>query len=200
MRVVIFSIAIFFLNGVSGCSESRLSPDKYIGYVDNKENGLVIERTFDGVQFQAQYRPADYLASVDLLRNPALAYGEVIKEIDSLQYFCFRIGNESHSDDVLKRNITTGEEYIKRLEYLAFAARNDFMLVSGNDSLRCSLYHFERSHNLAPYHTIIMAFPAIKRSDLGRTLSYNDQLFGSGRINFHFASETVSKIPKLIIQ
>lgn len=192
-----FLILVLF---ATACSGPTLTPEKYIAYVDNKDNGFIVERSIDHIRFQAQYRPADYLASVDLLRNPALSYAEVLKEIDSLQYFCFRIGNEGHSDDVLRHNIASGEEYIKRLEYLAFAARNDFMLLSGKDSLSCSLYHFERSHNLAPYHTIIMAFPAIKGDDQARTLSYNDQLFGSGRVNFHFAPETVNKIPKLTIQ
>ena len=192
-----FLVLVLF---ATACSENTLTPEKYIAYVDNKDNGFIVERSIDHIRFQAQYRPADYLASMDLLRNPALSYVDVLKEIDSLQFFCFRIGNEGNSGDVLKHDITTGAEYIKRLEYLAFAARNDFMLLSGNDSLSCSLYHFERSHNLAPYHTIMMAFPAIKRDDQARTLSYNDQLFGSGRVNFYFAPETVNKIPKLITQ
>lgn len=200
MRVTALYAIVLII--ASSCA-NIVKPDKMVEFVENPENGLFAEKEMQGVQYRTHFRPVEYMASAEFLKKPEKTISEIINEVSGLQYFSFEISNKENKGDVLKKNVTSMDEYFQRIEYFSYMAQNDFTLVDGSDTLDCVLYHYERSYNLTPSHRLLLAFPAKKADDSGKQdkiLSYNDQVFGSGRINLCITADNIQKIPKLIVQ
>ena len=70
-------------------------------------------------------------------------------------------------------------------------------MLAGNDTLDCTLFHFERAYDIAPLATFLLGFPKVKSKNSQRTFFFQDKVFNKGIIKFTYTSEELSQIPKL---
>jgi hypothetical protein len=193
------------LETVTGSAPSSLPVNDYMHWVENKNNGLLIEKNIGEITFSALYKPYPYLATMEL-RNDSInekKIKEKIKEYEGLQYFTFKIAANDQQRELLKVNMRSEGDYYSRLEYFSFEMQHDFKLIEGKDTLDCALYHFERVYGLAPYATMVLGFPLTKAGEQkqyqNKTISYTDKIFGAGKVNMTFKGENLNRLPELVV-
>jgi hypothetical protein len=181
--------------------EIVLDPQNYMAWCENKENGLIADKQIGNFSFSAFYKTNAYQAlkeSIDLDSLNETEFNKTLNEYGDMQYFSFRITDTKGNQELLKTNLKSESEYYARIEYLSFKMQDNFKLIDGTDTLKCSLYHFERVYGLAPYATFVLGFPKSKTSEInGKSLVYEDNLFNNGLIYLNIDKETLTNLPKL---
>ncbi len=178
-----------------------LIPSDYVRWVQESDNGLIHKKTIGDLDFSLQYKPYDYIISMEERSDSIRAsiQKEKLVELEGMEYYDFKIKLNSENGELLKHNLKSTDEYKKRVEYFAFTMQNDIWMVDGNDSIPCSLFHFERGYDAAPYSTFLIGFPirAIKNSNAEKTFVYYDKNFDKGIIKFTLDKNKLVNIPKL---
>ena len=178
-----------------------LNAADYISWCENKENGLIAERQLGNFSFSTFYKTIPYQALKESMSIDSLTekeFNKTVKEYGDMQYFSFRITDIKGNQELLKANLKSESEYYARIEYLSFKMQDNFKLIEGKDTLKCSMYHFERVYGLAPYATFVLGFPRSKDSDVSsKSLVYEDNLFNSGFIYLNIDKEVLTHLPKL---
>lgn len=192
-------VALLLLN-VKSCQRPdavSLGTAEFINWVENPENGLVVEKKMNDLIFSVQYKPLAY--EVLLQEKQVLSETDLKLEMDSIsdmQYFTFRIA-AANGSDVQKYRSNGEQDYYARLEYFALQMQNDIVLVEGADTLPCLLYHYERTYGIDPRATFVMGFSDKKKSAYNKTLMFNDRAFGSGPVLLTIESSNLQMIPQL---
>jgi hypothetical protein len=191
-------------------SESpALHINEYMNWIENKDNGLKVEKKIGEVTFSALYKPYEYMAIMELKKEKLTEkkLTEKIAAYEGLQYFTFKIAANNEQQELLRIDADSDKEYYSRLEYFSFQMQNDFRLIDGKDTLDCVLYHFERVYGLAPYATMVLGFPlaktgqqqAGKRMYNDKTIGYTDKFFGAGNIYMRIKEESLINLPSLVL-
>lgn len=177
-----------------------LNPIEYVQWVEDKKNGLMVEKQIGEYTFSAQFKPLEYVV-LKQTKDPNIKSDVVKKEAEEmsdLQYFTFKIGVANGTEDPLKFGVNTNEDFQKRVEYFSFSLQNEIKLIDDTDSLNCVMFHFERAYGIAPYCTFVLGFEKSKTDAANKILVYNDQLLGVGPVKLMIQSENLKHIPKLI--
>lgn len=179
-----------------------LKPEEYINWVEDSENGFLLEKDINEFSYVALLKPMDYSALVEMAVlekiNPD-KFKEVRKTYEGMDYFTFKISCSETKDELLRYKSSSSSEYFNRLEYFSFKAQNDFSLLSGTDTLACQLFHFERSFGMAPVLTFVIGFPKQESNRGSKTLIYEDRIFKNGTIKLLFPEETLNSEPELVL-
>jgi hypothetical protein len=195
LRNILHSLVFFIL--IVSCGNS-ISPSEYIAYVDSEENGLVKIWTQNDLELTCQFLPHEYIAlkqfnKSTLKKEP---FFETLAEIDSSLQFKLTFENKAQNN-FLKNNYTTGEEYNRSVMYLSYDIGADLTLVKGVDSVKCSLFHHERTYGNTPYETLLISF-ASKFDDTDQLqLIFRDRVFGFGTVKFLFKTADIRNVPIL---
>ena len=187
------------INAVTGImrSDAVLAPEEFVDWCKDEENGLVKAKQLGEITYSLQYKPAEYVLCTEHGSNslPADQVKLELSELDGLDYYDFKIQLTDGSGELLKYKTASYQEYDARVNYMSFAMQNDLKLIAGEDTLGCKLFHFERIYDVAPYATLLLAFPKARGNE--RTFMYQDKLFGKGIIKFTFTKEELSNVPQL---
>ena len=199
------------VNRLNKNQKEKLKAEDYMKWLESDDNGIKINKKIGELTFTSLYKPYEYLSLKELksTKIDKKALEEKIQEYSGMQYFTFRISAEGQSQELLKLNVSTENEYASRIEYFSFNMQKDLKLIDGTDTLDCSLFHFERVYGLAPYATFVLGFPLTKEeqhTDLlnketaykDKTLFYADQVFGSGSVYMTTKAESLNSLPELI--
>lgn len=191
---------------VTTAGKDMPAPD-YTSWVENKSNGLKVEKRIGDITYSALYKPCAYVAMMDIGKKELTAerLKEKVKEYEGMQYFTFKITAPDQGQELLKWKIQSDQEYYSRLEYFSFNMQKDFKLIDGKDTLDCAMYHFERVYGLEPSATFVLAFPLLtqeqagsgKRSYTDKTIGYTDQVFGGGNIYMTIRGEDLNRLPEI---
>lgn len=176
----------------------KLAPMEYAAWVEDKNNGLKVEKTIEEFTYTLQYKPTEYVALMELKKDSvrSLELNKKMEEYDGLQYYTFRISTDSRME-LLKKNLKEGNDYYGRIQYFSFDMQKDLKLIDGKDTLDCVLFHFERVYGLAPYATFVLGFPPTEGTN-NKTLFYDEQIFGAGKIYLTVQSKNCKKLPSVI--
>lgn len=176
----------------------KLSPREYVAWVEDKNNGLKVEKEIEEFTYLLQYKPFEYVALMELKKETvgSLELNKKIEEYDGLQYYTFRISTDSRME-LLKKNLNEANDYYGRIQYFSFDMQKDLKLIEGKDTLDCVLFHFERVYGLAPYATFVLGFPLTEGTN-NKTLFYDEQIFGAGKIFLTVQSKNCKKLPSVI--
>lgn len=104
----------------------------------------------------------------------------------SMEYFRLHIENEQfRQTDLLQAMAENTNHYQELVQYLSFQFEDHIHMTVGEQQLRCAHYHFERNYGLRPGLDMVFAFentdPEFQHD---RTITIDDQAFGSGRLHF----------------
>ncbi len=177
----------------------KLSPREYIAWVDDKTNGLKVEKTIGEFTYMFQYKPTDYVAIMDLKKDSIKKEELTSKteEYSGLQYCNFRISTESQGE-LLKKNVVNESDYYGRIQYFSFDMQKEVKLIEDTDTLDCVLFHFERVFGLAPYATFLLGFPRTENTG-NKTLLYDDKIFGAGKIYLTVKLKNIKNVPSVTV-
>jgi hypothetical protein len=198
-KYAIFIGLIFF---AISCSKKELTPAEYISWVNDKSNGLIVEKIVGDYSFRLFYKPLPYVSLKELSGKFSNSdYAAQINEMSEFQYYTLEISAISKKEDVLKKGNKTKNDYYSKIQYFSFAMQNDLSLKQENEILACKLFQYERDYNLSPYQRFILGFPlsALKNSNADRTLIYDDKVLGIDEpVAITIKARNISSIPKLL--
>ena len=79
--------------------------------------------------------------------------------------------------------------------------QNDLKLVSGTDTVPCTLFHYVRNFDLAPYAEFVLAFKSSgEKTNADKELIFDGTSLGISRCIFLVKNEDISGVPQLITQ
>lgn len=193
INLFIIILSIVAISFISGCRPGKLSPEAYLQWVEDPENGLQMSREMGGFRIIARMMPEQYW---DLKQGSKT--NEIEEDSDSrIRYFQLRIEPKDKETEVLKAGINDEQTYQERLTYFKYGMQKDLYLVQGTDSLKAVLYHYEQSFGLTPFTTSLIAFEDKIDYPSSQTLVFDDQNLGIGPVKFSFSQATLSQIPQL---
>jgi hypothetical protein len=196
MRLIYIGIIITFF---TSCTRT-LEPEKYMQWLNDKKNLLIVEREKSDFIFSAQYKTPEYMTLVDQgteIRREL--FDKKLQEFRGLEYYSIRIGSGDRSSDAMKYKTNGEDMYLKRLSYFTSGIEKDIRLACGKDTFTCSVFLFERSYKMASYESFLVAFDT-KNAPLdqsGRVLIVNPKNLGTGQVELPISQKPIRNIPKL---
>lgn len=183
------------------CGKAELQPSDYVAWVDDPDHGFRQTRTIAPLEITALYKPVPYLIAMEERTNDLdpMLYDQRAEELQGLQYYTLKVAINDHSADVTNYQVANNQAQQERLAYLSFGMQQDIQLIQGSDTLPCKLFHFERSYDLAPHRTFVLAFDQPEELDATteRTLVVELAPFNTGPIKFNYSNTTLSSLPIL---
>jgi hypothetical protein len=207
--VMFFSVLIMLFitscSGVDGTNGNRknteqLEPKEYVQWLQDVDNGIKKEKTIDDITFSIQYKPSEYIACIEEKKDQISdsILNEKNEELSDMEYYDLTISLTEGQGELLKHDLTSVAEYDARVQYFAFDMQQDIKLIEDGDTIPCSLYHFERTYDVAPYSKFLLGFVKGKNAEPGeRILTFYDKVFDKGLIKFTYTNEDLNNIPKL---
>jgi hypothetical protein len=197
-KISTYLLIVCMLPLLNGCKQAVLSPQQYMDWVRNEDNGLHLSKTIDDFSFSLQYKPFEYVMFLQLGKEKAIRSLVESKrgEMDGMQYYTLQIKGENRGEIVGNQYST--EEQAVRLEYFMGPAQDDIVLVEGTDTLPCVLYHFERSYNLDNGNALVLGFgKSAKSGSTDKQLIYQDQVLNTGPVQFTISHAAIQQIPQI---
>lgn len=181
-------------------AKSTLDPRAYVRWIEDPANGLRLVRKSHDVQFELQYRPADYIIAQENAK-PVLDekfHTDRQAQLGDMMYFTLAI--QSGSTDIMMHNMKDESEYYQRANYYALDFQQDIRMVIEKDTLPCSMYQFENTYGVTPYIKMLLAFSGSHRSKLETSnpvILVNDRVFGGGLMRFEYQHTQLNAVPKI---
>lgn len=198
---------LFFMALIGACKTSvSLYPDEYLDYLINPDNGLIKENKMNDVQMSIEYKPASYLALVEVdkfsLTKNQNTLDSLTKNYTDQYFFILKIAVKGNND-FLKAGISNQEEFYKRIEYYQTQFINDIYLTDGNDTITCLSANMERNYGIAPQTNFSLLFENVKHKKVFENdlcIIINDQILGTSKNIFCFQKKALNNIPTLNIE
>ena len=188
-----YILLIVLLQIIFVSCQNQLTADEYLQYVSDPENGLRKDQNVQGFELSIMYEPTEYLMAK---KQDNSGLEKRVAELNEFEHFQFRIKLKS-GKNILMYNETQETNEVTRINHFGFQAKNDFMIISAEDTNYCVLSHYSRNYNLTPTIDLTLAFNKIDKNTDWQ-LVYSDKQFNLGRIKFLFKKEDITDLPILI--
>lgn len=182
------------------CGNGNMLPSDYIAWVNDSDNGLLKEKSISPLEVELLYKPLPYIIANEERSNSIdkIVYNNRLKELEGLQYYTLKLGITGQKQNVSNYEVTDDAQQQERLNYLSFAMQKDIKLIEGKDTLNCALYHFERSYDITPYRTFVLAFERKEsKIEKDKTLILDLAYFKTGPIKLNFKAADLVSVPNL---
>jgi hypothetical protein len=144
MKLIYKKIFFILFSGMFvACSHS---PEKYVHWVQNPENGLKKQVAYQNFVIDIQHKPTDYM----LITNSGADKSDK-SALDSMQYY-------NLSMRVPKEFCQQMENNQELRDYLSYRFQEDIYIQQGNDSLPCVLFHYERTLAMKCVASYVLGF------------------------------------------
>ncbi len=194
-KIIIWILIVFSLGS---CNKDYANVSEYISYVRNPINGLQKEKVIGNISLALQYKPIDYMVLNETRGKIDGRFEKRKKELSGLQHYTLKLALSSHQGDITEYKVSDEKGYQDRLYYLSYGMQEDIKMVQGTDTLKCSLYHFERSFDSSPYRTFVLAFEE-HQAEGDRILIWDSKEMGLGTLKLGIKEKDIKSIPKLKI-
>ncbi|MCB0401221.1 MAG: hypothetical protein KDD41_04000 [Flavobacteriales bacterium] len=194
-KVLICIVAAAMLFSCSGTDV--LDGKAYLVWVKNPENGLKIQKEMNGISYEAQYKPYDFIV-LNEEKNynlPKSLVDSRKEELSGMVYYNLRITTDNQTD-VVAKDVLDKSMYIQRLNYLSYDFQSLIQLQTEKETVNCSLYHFVHQQGITPYVDMVLGF-SVKEEPGSQTLIIDDQVFGNGTLKFYLDKKNIEEIPQL---
>ena len=196
-----YNLLFFGIIAILGIAcQSTVPPSELVSYVKNPENGLNKNKKMGPLNMELQYKPIPFVISNELRRNTISSdeYQTRFDDLKGLQYYNLKLSISQKGMDVTNFNVADMGAQQERLQYLAFGMQHDIRLVQGSDTLRPVLYHFERSFNLTPHRTFVLAFEETESiADNDKVFILDSPIFNTGPMKLSIRKEAIQNIPNI---
>jgi hypothetical protein len=194
MSIPSFAIRIYCLSFfiLTACS-SPLNQKEFVSWIQDPDNGFRIIRNVDGVSFDVQYKPDQYL---DLERSEINKAGSNSLDERPLKHFTLKIGLNGQGDIVRRKS--NHSDVQQDLYYYSFLFQDDIYLEKAGTRIACGLYHFEKSidsNNNRIFH-LVFEDSVLDREDEFVLVVDSDRL-SSLPLRFRFTNHKLPLVARL---
>lgn len=192
------------------CGGNEVSSyEDYVKWLNDEDNGLVMNKKVDGITIRLKYIPSDYLAYQDLSGEKSVkkeAIDSIISGYQKSLTFLMTIGVDGKikKGDVMYQDVTNYEEYKQKLYAMNFEVEQLTTLTLNNKKYKPVLSSLENVYGLTESRNITLVF--VPESENEQTfytseklqLSYDDEIFNTGMNHFTFNREDIKNAPTFI--
>ena len=200
MKALNFLYTLLAVLVLVSCDQQVLPVD-LVRYVNHPDHGLTKRKTLGPLKVELQYKPHSYVIANELRSNQIgqQVYRQRLKELDGLQYYNLKISvPKLPGQDITTYRVNDPGEEQQRLYYLSFQMKENIRLIQGQDTLAPVLYHFERSFDLSPHRTFVMAFEEpLSKSPEDRTFILDSPVLGTGPLKLKITAKDLDNIPDI---
>jgi hypothetical protein len=174
-------LGLFCLIFLCACTSKRVQPNNYLDWYKQHSDDFVSSKSVGPFGFQLTYLPVEILVLQEYGAEAATspAWDSLLADRGDFDYYSLRIVSKESNTPILKHPAWSIQDYQQRVQYMAFQMQHDIKLLRGSDTSHCALYHFERSYDVTPFTTLMLAFPSGEQT---ATFLYNDQVLGLGPV------------------
>jgi hypothetical protein len=178
-----------------------VSADEFVSWCSNEENQLSKTKTISEMMYKVIFLPPESMAYMELKTGQydLETFRKTSESYKGMSYFNFRLELNNGNGELLKYNVNSPAHYEERIKYVSFYMEKDLYLVQGGDTIYPGLYHFERTYEVVPFLTVMLAFDN-KKFDREKefTLVYNDKLFEKGLVKFNYHHKQLIDVPQVV--
>ena len=198
MKIIVNIVILLSVLVLASCKKNSLNSSEYISFVEDESNNLLKKKAIEGLHFQMQYCPAEYLLLNEQKTTPVSGQMVDQKKRDNINmlFFKLRINSEGNGD-VLNYNIQSQDDYYARTQYLSYGFEEDIALVNGADTLFPAVFHFERTYGVAPFADFMIAFDTELKAQQDFQILIDDKVFNTGLLKFTYSYPDLQNIPQL---
>jgi hypothetical protein len=187
---------------MGSCNGPITNFSDYMKYLADTENGLVKEKTANGVSLKMKYLPIDYLAYKEYENDRHLSIEDLKKSYENSLTFMMTIGPDKGKNfDITKVDVSSYEEFALRIEEMNFLMKDYLTLTVGDKEIYADLAQMESTYGLEKDRKIVLVFQhkdeqgkSILTGDL--TVTYKDEIFYTGINKFKFSMADINAIPE----
>lgn len=182
---------------IVACSKQEvLSPLEYVNWIDNPENKLTKQKEIGDFTFHLTHQPHAYMA-FRKLRTQQATEQEVLttcQDYGEMEYYALKLESMVQAEPI--HLASPDMDYEAKVRYFSSDFQNDIQMINGDDTLNCSLFHYERYYGLTPYDIATFAFDNVDKTK-ARQIIVRDELFSTGPLKFYFKKSEFKKIPQI---
>lgn len=208
IKSCLFGIVVILLLATCNRSSS-VKPDELALWIAKPANGLIKEKTINGVNLMARFLPANHLAYREYQSSRGVPYDSILAHYKcglSFQLTLTGAQNDPKYGNLLKYDVSSLEDYLARTRYLSFNV-NEFMhLAYKNENLPPAVAHFEGYESVGNQLTFRVVFilpdfncGSPKDSFQDITLVFDDPYWATGKSNFLFEADDIRTVPDLLL-
>lgn len=188
---------------IVSCNSSIDNFPDYMKYLADKENGLVKEKSTNGVSIKIKYLPLDYLAHKEYKKENGISIDSIKKSYENSLTFMMTIGPDKEKNfDITKVGVSSYEEFALRIEQMNFWMKDYVTLTVGGKEISADMAQMESTYGLEKDRKIVFVFQnkdeqghSLLTDDL--TFTYKDEIFFTGINKFKFNIKDINSIPEL---
>lgn len=192
------------------CGRNEISSyEEYVKWLNDEENGLVMNKKVDGITIKLKYMPSDYLAYQDLSGEKSInksAIDSIVSGYQKSLTFLMTLGvdGKMKKGDIMYQDISNYEEYKQKLYAMNFEVEQLTILTLGDKKYKPVLSSLENVYGLTDSRNITLVFvPDTENEKSFYTsdkvlLSYDDEIFNTGINHFTFNREDINNTPTFI--
>jgi hypothetical protein len=178
---------------------SKVSHEELLHYIKSESNGLVKEKSINGINFRLINMPKDLMVYRDIM-----AIGNIDNlKIDELKgnydYLYFTLSVSANGKEVLNLLVNDNRKFGQIVNELAFGLNDKIILTNSNtDTLQLLDSHFQRTYGMARSSNILLVFDK-KYLIPGENLKFQLKEFGLGtaQVIFRFDTDDLLKVPSI---
>ena len=179
-----YLLCIFIVSSFCSC-QKKLKPQEYVQWILDKNNGLILERVDNEFATTLRYCPSDYMALVSANGKPDFAKEFELRKSDftGSYNFILKLANKEASD-LLTYKLKNKDEEFHRIKYFSEEIQHDLYMITDQDTLSCSLCHFERTYNTSPFITLNLNFEKPVKTQQPLKIVWLDNIFSQKFVQF----------------
>jgi hypothetical protein len=168
---------------------------------EEKEKGFY-ETKLKDINFKLSYIPAEAMALRelgDLSQATQASFDTLAKSYEGLLFFDMEISIDHFNEEMIHYGVGVQDEtsFENRVAYYSFGMQKDINLISGKDTITCTIYHYERNYGISPQNHFMLGFRASRVKDA--VLVYDNQLLATGPVRFALKEQDLLYHPKIKI-
>lgn len=169
-------------------------------WVEENSQPLMREQVIGDLTYRFTRIPAELLAVREAGADASVAeMQEALSHYSELMYFRLEIIAQNHNGELLKKDLTDPAEYNRRITYSSFEIQKDISMELSGAPLPCAVCQFERSFDVAPLATYLLAFETDEAAFNNNNVNivFNDRLFNNGIVRFAWNKGELNAYPSL---
>lgn len=201
-RVIKYMVCLSVMLGCNTGTGGLVSPDAYLRYMQNADNGLGRQIDVGRSEYVIQLATPEYMLTKEYVDNWSGVADSIktsrIAELKGHVFILIRIRNKHVSGSVAE-GLVEKSKAEQLVMYYHNAAANDITLSCAGKTMQPVVYQFENNYSLVDYNTIVAGFEqAVGQDDI--SIVFNDRYNGNDFIKAKFSLKDQERIPGLKIK
>jgi hypothetical protein len=183
-------ILLFF---AMACSKVKPVSERELNeYVLDEKNGLIQTVEENGLKITMTYRPSEFIAKQQIIKNTRLEYDSLNEYFSSYLYFLMEI--TYNNKDLETSFALKPSNFASNISYLSDKMGEDIKLVSETETLPIVDYVYARSYGVGPSQ-FLLAFEKPKSNQF--QVEMKTYAIGIGNHSFSFNKKDLENRPHL---